>query len=124
VADPAAGQSSQIDGQKIIDLYRSHGVDVIEAGHKLVESGIALVWERMVTGRLKVFRSCTRWQSEFGRYHRREKETDLGLQSKIVKKHDHLMDATRYLNTDGLARFIVKPLERERERPERVGVWS
>lgn len=124
VADPAAGQSSQIDGQKIIDLYRSHGVDVIEAGHKLVESGIALVWERMVTGRLKVFRSCTRWQAEFGRYHRREKETDLGLQSKIVKKHDHLMDATRYLNTDGLARFIVKPLERERERPERVGVWS
>ncbi len=93
VADPAAGQSSQIDGQKIIDLYRAHGVDVIEAGHKLVESGLAQVWERMVTGRLKVFKSLTRWQSEFGRYHRREKETDLGLQSKIVKKFDHMMDA-------------------------------
>jgi phage terminase large subunit-like protein len=124
VADPAAAQSSQIDGQKIIELYRERGLDVIEAGHRLVESGIAEVWERMVTGRLKVFRSLGRWKSEFGRYHRRKKETELGMQSKIVKKFDHLMDSTRYLITDGIDRMIVKPVPVVYERPAHIGVWS
>jgi len=124
VADPSAAQSSQIDGQKIIELYREHGLDVIEAGHRLVESGIAEVWERMVTGRLKVFRSLSGWRGEFGRYHRRKKETELGMQSKIVKKFDHRMDATRYLITDGLDRMIVKPAPPQYEKPVQVGVWS
>lgn len=110
VADPAAGQSSQIDGRKIINLYREHGLNVIEAGHKLVESGISEVWERMVTGRLKVFRSLSGWRGEFGRYHRRKKETELGMQSKIVKKFDHRMDATRYLVSDGIACMIAQPI--------------
>lgn len=124
VSDPAALQSSQIDGSKLLLLYRDHGLDLIEAGHRLVETGIAEVWERMVTGRLKVFRSLKRWQAEFGRYHRREKETDLGMQSKIVKKFDHFMDATRYLVTDGIDRMIVQPLPVQRERPPHVSVWS
>jgi phage terminase large subunit-like protein len=125
VADPAAAQSSQIDGQKIIELYRDHGLDVIEAGHKLVESGISEVWERMVTGRFKVFRSLTGWCSEFSRYHRRKKETELGMQSKIVKKYDHRLDATRYLVTDGLDRMIIKPIPVEpRRAPGGSRVWS
>jgi phage terminase large subunit-like protein len=124
VADPAAGGSSQIDGQKIIDIYRGHGVDVIEAGHRLVESGISLVWERMVTGRLKVFRSLTHWQGEFSRYHRRKKETELGLQSKIVKKFDHAMDATRYLVTDGLDRAIAFPVPFVRRPSPSTGAWN
>lgn len=124
VADPAAAQSSQIDGQKIVELYRDHGLDVIEAGHKLVESGISEVWERMVTGRLKVFRSLSGWRGEFSRYHRRKKETELGMQSKIVKKFDHRMDATRYLVTDGIDRMIIKPVPILRARPERSSAWS
>jgi phage terminase large subunit-like protein len=124
VVDPAAGQSSQIDGRKIIDLYRGHGLDVIEAGHNLVESGISEVWERMTTGRLKVFRSLTGWIGEFGRYHRRKKETELGMQSKIVKKFDHRLDATRYGITDGIARMIVKPQPPQRPRTGSIGVWS
>ncbi len=124
VADPAALQSSQIDGSKLLLLYRDHGLDVIEAGHRLVETGIAEVWERMITGRLKVFRSLVGWQGEFGRYHRRKKETELGIQSKIVKKFDHRMDATRYLVTDGIDRAIVQPEPVGRPRPVRAGVWS
>ena len=124
VGDPAGGQSSQIDGQKLIELYRRHGLDLIEAGHRLVESGIAEVWERMVTGRFKVFRSLSKWTSEFSRYHRRKKETELGMQSKIVKKYDHFMDAGRYLVTDGIARMIVKPIPPVYERPQRGSAWS
>jgi len=117
VADPAALQSSQIDGSKLLVLYREHGLNVVPAGHKLVETGIFEVWERMITGRLKVFKSLTRWRSEFSRYHRRKKETDLGEQSKIVKKHDHLMDATRYLVTDGIDRMVAAPVPLVRRRP-------
>ncbi len=124
VADPAAEGSSQIDGTKIIDLYREHGLDVIAAGHRLVESGILEVWERMVTGRLKVFRSLKRWQGEFSRYHRRKKETELGMQSKIVKKFDHLLDATRYLTTDGLDRAIAPIVPFVRRPTAGTGVWS
>jgi phage terminase large subunit-like protein len=124
VADPAALQSSQVDGSKLLELYRQHGLDLVEAGHRLVEAGIAEVWERMVTGRLKVFRSLTGWQGEFGRYHRRKKETDLGIQSKIVKKFDHRMDATRYLVTDGLDRAITEPPPPGPPPRVRVGVWS
>lgn len=124
VGDPAGGQSSQIDGQKLIELYRGHGLDLVEAGHKLVESGIAEVWERMVTGRFKVFRSLTKWQSEFSRYHRRKKETELGMQSKIVKKFDHFLDATRYMITDGLDRMITKPVPIAYRPPQSRGVWS
>ncbi len=124
VCDPAAGQSSQIDGQKLIELYRAHGLVVIEAGHKLVESGIAQVWERMVTGRLKVFRSMALWKGEFISYHRRKKETELGLQSKIVKKFDHFMDSTRYLVTDGLQTMIIKPPPPRPPMRTHVGVWS
>jgi phage terminase large subunit-like protein len=124
VCDPAAGQSSQIDGQKLIELYRAHGLDLIEAGHKLVESGIAEVWERMVTGRFKVFRSLTRWRGEFLSYHRRKKETELGMQSKIVKKFDHFMDAGRYLVTDGIARMCIKPIPPGPPMRTRTGVWS
>lgn len=124
VGDPAGGQSSQIDGQKLIELYREHGLDLIEAGHRLVESGIAEVWERMVTGRFKVFRSLKLWQAEFSRYHRRKKETELGMQSKIVKKFDHFMDATRYLVTDGLDRMITEPVTIGRRPPQHSSVWS
>jgi hypothetical protein len=124
VADPAAAQSSQIDGRKIIELYRDHGLDVLEAGHKLVESGISEVWERMCTGRLKVFRSLSGWRGEFSRYHRRKKETELGMQSKIVKKFDHRLDATRYLVTDGLDRMITKPVPPVYRKPASGGAWS
>lgn len=124
VSDPAALQSSQIDGSNLLELYREHGLDLIEAGHRLVETGIAEVWERMITGRLTVGRSLSRWRGEFGRYHRRKKETELGLQSKIVKKFDHLMDATRYLITDGIDRMITQPAPPKPPAPRTGVMWS
>ena len=82
------------------------GLDV-EVAFIGVESGIYEVWQRLSTGRLKVFRSMSNWLYEFRLYRRDEK-------GRIVKENDHLMDATRYLVMSGLDRAKVKPVEETR----------
>ena len=54
-----------------------------------VEAGITDLLDRMQTGRLKVASHLNDWWEEWRLYHRAE--------GKIVKEHDDLMDATRYL---------------------------
>lgn len=87
--DPASRGRSQSDGQALLDTYREHGLRLVLANNA-VEAGILEVWQRLATGRLKVFSSCQNWLSEHRLYRRDEK-------GRIVKKFDHLMDATRYL---------------------------
>jgi phage terminase large subunit-like protein len=94
IADPAGRQSNQKDGSKLIDEYRALGLR-LEQADNAVEAGIFDVWNRMSTGRLKVFRSCQKWFDEFRVYFRDEK-------GKVVKENDHLMDCTRYLVRSGL----------------------
>jgi len=101
VIDPAANGRSQHDGQQLIERYRLLGLDIENADNS-VEAGIFEVFERMTTGRLKVFRSLSNWRSEFRLYRRDEK-------GKIVKADDHLMDATRYLVKSGLMRAATRP---------------
>jgi hypothetical protein len=48
------------------------------------------VWNLLVSGQLKVLASLTNWFREFRKYHRDDKGS-----GKIVKRDDHLMDATR-----------------------------
>jgi hypothetical protein len=60
-----------------------------------VEAGIYEVWQRLSTGRLKVFRGLGNFLSEFRLYRRDDK-------GKIVKKLDHLCDCCRYLCSSGL----------------------
>lgn len=90
VIDPASQGGSQRDGQKLIQLYRKAGLDIIPAEND-VESGIASVWARISSGRLKVL-----WNSnteEFLKEYRKYRRDDNG---RIVKKDDHLMDCCRY----------------------------
>jgi hypothetical protein len=61
-----------------------------------VEAGITEVWNLLVSGRLKVMASLTNWIREFRKYHRDDKGS-----GKIVKRDDHMMDATRYLIISG-----------------------
>lgn len=89
VIDPASRGRSQIDGQNLFSLYRKEGLRLIPAPNA-VEAGLYTVWERLSTGRLKFFKSCTKLAREFSMYHRDEK-------GKIVKTEDHLLDALRYL---------------------------
>lgn len=87
--DPAANGRQQADGQQLIATYRALGLDLIDADNT-VEAGILEVWQLLATGRLKVFSSCINWLNEHRLYRRDEN-------GKIIKAHDHAMDATRYL---------------------------
>lgn len=101
--DPSSLQSNQMDGQKLFEIYKSKGLNV-EWEKTFVESGIQEIWMRLSTGRLKFFSNLSRLRMEFQRYHRIKSETVFGVQDKIVKKDDHLIDAMRYGIVSGLKR--------------------
>jgi len=79
-------------GDSLISLYETQlniiGKYSTDTGNK-VEPGIMDLYERMQTGRFKVFSTQSEWFKEFRRYHRKA--------GKIVKLDDDLMDATRYM---------------------------
>lgn len=105
VIDPAARGRSQIDGQQLVQIYRDLGLDLDFAVNG-VESGIYEVWQRLSTGRLKIFKSLANVRHELRLYRRDEK-------GKIVKELDHGMDAGRYQIVSGLARGKVKPVKKD-----------
>lgn len=117
VIDPGSLGSSQVDGQKLFELYtKVHGLNLTLADNA-VEAGIYQVWERMCTGRLKIFRSLQRWRSEFLQYRRRKTETKLGEHTQVVKKNDHLQDAGRYLCVSGIRLMKTRPISTEKKKP-------
>lgn len=79
--------------------YEAQGVNMLPGhaqwpdGSISLEPGIMLMLDMMKTGRLKVFRTCTMWFDEFRTYHRKIVK---GEGSKVVKRNDDLMSATRY----------------------------
>ena len=87
--DPAANGRQQGDGEKLMATYQGHGLNLIKANNE-VEAGLYRVWQLLVTGRLKVFSTLMNFKTEYRLYRRDEN-------GKIVKEHDHLMDAMRYL---------------------------
>lgn len=101
VIDPAARGRAQKDGQQLLQSYVDLGLD-IEVAFNGVESGIFEVLQRLSSGRLKVFKTCSNWIDEFRLYRRDDN-------GKIVKENDHLMDATRYLVMSGIERAKTKP---------------
>lgn len=103
VADPAARGRAQKDGERLMELYTELGLHLTKADNT-VEAGIYDVWERLSTGRLKVFKTLRNWLAEFRIYRRDENGA-------IIKANDHLMDDTRYLVRSGQAVAIVKPVK-------------
>lgn len=103
VVDPASRGRNQKDGDQLIEMYRALGLD-IDPADNAVESGIYDVWQRLSSGRMRVFTTLSNWLAEYRLYRRDEN-------GKIVKAHDHLMDATRYLIKSGLSRAIVQPMK-------------
>lgn len=87
--DPASRTSSQTDGQQLLALYQAQGLQLVPAVNG-VDAGLFACWERLSTGRVKVFKNLQNFRAEYALYRRDEK-------GKIVKKFDHLMDAFRYL---------------------------
>ncbi len=114
VVDPAARGRGQSDGAQLLRSYLDLGLALAPARNG-VEAGLFQVWERLSTGRLKVFAALRHWRDEFRLYRRDERGA-------VVKKDDHLMDATRYLVVSGLdlAGTPPRPSTRGGRPPNRV----
>jgi phage terminase large subunit-like protein len=108
VLDPASRGRSQTDGQALYEKYISAPCSLdLQTANNAVETGIYAVWERLSSGKLKVFKNLSNWRSEVRLYRRDES-------GKIVKANDHIMDATRYLIMSGLDRAKVEPVKKEK----------
>jgi phage terminase large subunit-like protein len=87
-------QHDKGSGEQLAAQYRAQGLRMLpmratfEDGSFGLEAGIASMFDRMQTGRFKVFSHLNDWIEEFRLYHRKD-----GL---IVKSGDDLMSATRY----------------------------
>lgn len=88
VIDPASRQRSQQDGTNLMRIYNKLGLKLREATNS-IDAGIAEVWSRLASGRLKFYPNTPNLQNEYLLYRRDER-------GNIVKEHDHLMDALRY----------------------------
>jgi len=89
--DPASRGRGQKDGSQLLSDYVQLGLHLTLADNG-VESGLYSVWNRMATGRLKVFSNLSGWLQEFRLYRRDQKGA-------VVKDNDHRMDAMRYLES-------------------------
>ena len=101
VGDAAGLQVTAHDSQQYLTIYRQLGIDLI-LPDKSVESGIQTVWELLSSGRLKFFASCGPLFDEYRMYRRDDK-------GRIVKQHDHAVDALRYILKAGLSRMKTRP---------------
>jgi hypothetical protein len=118
VIDPACLGSSRTDGRTLMELYAELGLHLSPA-ENAVEAGITEVWNLLISGRLKVMENLTSWLREFRKYHRDDKGA-----GKIVKRYDHLMDATRYLIVSGRHYMCTKPKPQPPPRRIYVSPWS
>lgn len=93
--DPASKGASQKDGEDLLNIYRGLGLKLTKADNG-VEAGLLEVWQRLSSGRLKIFKNCLYVLDEI-RVYRRDEDGD------IVKDNDHCMDAMRYLVMTGIS---------------------
>lgn len=100
VCDPAGQAGGQADGEALMHKYSQHGLNLTKADNS-VEAGLQEVYERMLTGRLKIFRTCEGLLGERRQYARDEK-------GRIKKLNDHRLDALRYGVVSGLSIAKVK----------------
>jgi hypothetical protein len=107
-------QHDKGSGEQLAAQYRNHGLKMLaeratfEDGSNGVEAGISEMYDRMATGRLRVFAHLNDWWEEFRLYHRKN-----GL---IVKENDDLLSATRYgMMMRRMAQVRLKKQARELE---------
>jgi len=114
VIDPASRGRSQHDGQQLFASYVDLGLMLSPADNGR-ENGLLEVWQRLSTGRLRVFDTLQNWLMEYRLYRRDDKGA-------VVKERDHLMDATRYLVVSGIPNFQIDPQYLERMGHRNRGV--
>ena len=62
--DPSANGRSQADGKQLMVTYGLLGLK-LEAANNAVEAGLYDCWQRLSTGRIKVFSTLQNWQAEY-----------------------------------------------------------
>lgn len=108
VIDPyALGGGRGKDGEAFFEAYLKAGLDLMIANNA-VEAGIQEVYQRLSTGKIKIFSNLSDWFQEYRIYRRDDK-------GRIVKKNDDLMDATRYLVMSGEDVMDVAPQEEDED---------
>jgi hypothetical protein len=100
VMDPSGNQSTAVDGQKFLQMYRNLGLNVTAAKND-VDPALAELLDLMMEGRIKAYSTLNKFWQEIRVYCREN--------GKIVKKDDEIMDCLRYLHRSGRARMGVKP---------------
>lgn len=103
VADPYTEYGSRgKDGIGYLPAYEDEGLNMMMANNKEKEAQIFEVYERLSTGRIKIFSPLKNFFHEYGMYRRDDK-------GKIVKKNDHLMDCMQYMIKHGHEIAICEP---------------
>jgi len=100
--DPTAHGRDQADGRRLMQVYRKLGLR-LQITPNPIESGILDVWQRMQSGRLKVFPSLSKYLEQRRLYRRDERD-------QIVQDQDNLQDATRCL-VNGISRMHTNPVQ-------------
>lgn len=91
---PHDGNNDTAAGENLASQYKAQGLPFLseratfEDGSNSVEAGLMDMLDRMVSGRWKVFSTCTEWFEEFRLYHRKD--------GKVVKERDDVISASRY----------------------------
>lgn len=103
VAWPHDGlQHDKGSGEQLRSMYKKHGLNMLPdkathppqpgelegTGGNGVEAGLQDMYERMITGRWKVFTTCKKWLEEKRMYHRDD--------GKVVKQIEDCISASRY----------------------------
>lgn len=94
---PGRGDAASREGHTkdtTLSSYTARGVRLALAD-KSEDKGIQEVLSRLTTGRLKVFSTCIKWLNEYRMYSYDDK-------GKVVRRNNHLMDATRFGVLSGL----------------------
>ncbi len=109
----SAIRANTITLDKKLDYMHFGKITYLHFINNAEESGIVNVWQRMNSGRLKVFPSLSKYLEERRLYRRDEKE-------EIVRDRDNLQDAVRCL-VNGISSMRTKPVKLEPAWPEYGG---
>lgn len=97
--DPASAGSSQVDGRQLRAVYNELGLNLHDADNS-VEAGIHACYQRLSSGRLKVFSTARNLITEMRIYRRDEN-------GKVVKESDHCLAPDTMVHTDAGLRRIA-----------------
>lgn len=101
ICDPAGRQSSQLDGENLVNLYRKAGLNLTPATKRSDTKHRLELLQRMQNGKLKIFKTLPKLINEISGYGYNEKGQTIGS--------DHLLDAMLYASLNGLGAARLDP---------------